>query len=484
MIFSEMRDALGKPPLMLADLRPITYPMILISDYAIAEQVSKGTRAFPKSIPKSETEKHPGYLLGPKSILTEQGEEWSDLRRKFNPGFAPTHLLTLLPKILAPISKFLENLDSYAKTGQDFSLISLTSGLMFDIIGRVVMDVELDAQSESGSQSELIRLYRELLLTYINDPLDLPWYLIPRTELRRYRLGRRINELLKSIIYRKHAEQQANEEQENVAAHSRDILSLSLQNSPTLTATLVDETCDQLKTFLFAGHDTTSITLSWVFYELSLTPRALTAVQTELNTLLGTDTNPEVVMARILASGSDFLGRMSYIPAVLKETLRLHPPAGTARMAKPGTGFTLRTADSADHCVDGSILYVCHSLIQRDPAIYGDSSDLFIPERWLDEEIGSLDSEFSAAAKCRANAPVGSWRAFERGPRNCIGQDFAKIEAYLILAVVARSYEFVKIGRGEVLCDDLGQPVMGKAGQYQVKSELYQVCTHETDQSD
>lgn len=301
----------------------------------------------------------------------------------------------LLPQILAPVPQFLDNLDRYVKTGREFSLAFLITGLMFDIIGRVVMDVDLQAQSEStGSQGELIQLYRELLLTYTNDPLDRPWWLVPRNELKRRRLGRRINQLLGAIIYRKHAEQcaLALEGQpagnENSSRRPRDILSLSLQDAPaTLPPALVDEAGDQLKTFLFAGHDTTSIMLSWVFYELARTPRALAAVRAELDTVLGADTvEPRAVMARILASstGADVVGRMAYCSAVIKETLRLHPPAGTARMTQPGTGFALRTADGTEHCVDGAILYVCHSLVQRDPAAYGESAGLFMPERWLD----------------------------------------------------------------------------------------------------
>lgn len=488
MVFSDMRDALGKPPLMVVDLRPVTYPMILISDPAIAEQVSKGTKAFPRSIPKSETEKHPAHLMGPKSVLTAQGDDWYALRQRFNPGFAPAHLLSLLPKILAPVPRFLDNLDRYAETGREFSLAFLVTGLMFDIIGRVVMDVDLQAQSlePGGSQGELIRLYRELLLTYINDPLDLPWWLVPRTELKRRRLGRRINQLLGAIIYRKHADQRRQGKDET--SRPRDILSLSLQDAPAaLPPAFVDEASDQLKTFLFAGHDTTSIMLSWVFYELARTPRALAAVRAELDAVLGADTvEPQAAMARILASstGADVVGRMAYCSAVVKETLRLHPPAGTARMTQPGTGFTLRTADGTEHGVDGAILYVCHSLVHRDPAVYGDSADLFMPERWLDvveedKQDGVVDPRlgeaFSSAAKRRACAPAGAWRPFERGPRNCVGQDFAKIEAYLILAVVARRYEFVKGGLGAVACDDQGQPVMGKGGQYEVSSDLYQV---------
>lgn len=475
MVFSEMRDTLGNPPLMLVDLRPVTYPMLLISDLEIAEQVSRGTKAFPKSIPKSETEKHTAYLLGPTSILTEQGETWSELRKKFNPGFAPAHLMTLLPRIVEKIPKFLGHLDDFAKSGDDFSLAYHISNLMFDIIGNVVMDVNLEAQNESSRQSELIRLYRELLFTYINDSMDSPWWLIPRTELKRRRLAKRIDELLRAIIHRKHDARQALTEQGIDAGKSRSILSLSLQDSTTLTPEVVNEACDQLKTFLFAGHDTTSIMLSWAFYELSRTPRVLQSLQRELDTLLGTETDPSVVFSRILESGPDVLSRMAFTNAVIKEVLRLHPPASTARMTKPGTGYTLRTADGTEHCVDGSILYICHSVIQRDPEIWGASADVFVPERWLDETATS-DPDIAAAARCRASAPVSAWRPFERGPRNCIGQDFAKIEAYVILAVVARRYEFVKVGLGEIVRDELGRPVMGKTGQHEVKFELYKVC--------
>lgn len=475
MVFSEIRDSLGKPPIMLVDLRPVTYPMVLIADHAIAEQVSKGTKGFPKSVPKSETEKHTNHLLGPHSILTEEGEAWAELRKKVNPGFAPAHLMTLLPGILGKIPRFLEHLDRHAKEGTEFALASLTSNLMFDIIGATVMDVDLEAQNEGLLQSELIRLYRELLLTYTNDPINSPWWLVPRTELKRRRLGSRINALLRDVVYSKHAAQQAQAKQSISTAKSRSILSLILRDSATLTPALVNEACDQLKTFLFAGFDTTSIMISWILYELSRTPRVLDAVHAELDSLLGKETEPQVVLDRILASGPDIMTRMPLTAAVVKETLRLHPPASTARMTKPGTGFNLRTADGLEHCVDGSILYICHSLIHRDPAIYGDLADSFIPERWL-EEAEFLDNRVATAAKCRANAPTGSWRPFERGPRNCVGQDFAKIEAHVIVAVVARRYDFIKVGLGEVDRDDQDRPVMGDSGQYEVKSELYKVC--------
>lgn len=65
---------------------------------------------------------------------------------------------------------------------------------------------------------------------------------------------------------------------------------------------------------------------------------------------------------------------------------------------------------------------------------------------------------------------------FERGPRNCIGQELANIEGYVILAMILRRYDFVKVGLGETALDEKGQPILdSETGQYKVTSELYPV---------
>ncbi|KAI2467419.1 cytochrome P450 [Annulohypoxylon bovei var. microspora] len=454
-MFSEMHEALGRPPLMFVDLRPVNRPMVLVSSHEIAEQVSRPSKIFPTSLPKTDL----SYLLhltGPTSILLSHGDKWKALRKRYNPAFAPQHLMTLLPCILEKTSSFIQHLDALASTGEEFSLVSLAINLTFDIIGAVVMDVDLEAQPlDASRQGELVRLYVELYQEYWDDKADMPWWLIPNVEKKRRRLGKRINVLLKDIIYRKHAEQQAKGAEDN---QSRSILSLSLQDTETLSPELVDETSDQIKTFLLAGHDTTSITLSWVFYWLSRTPHALAAVRSELDNLLGPKSDPESVHARLLSpDGPDLVHRMTYISAVLKETLRLHPPAATARYSKHGTGFTVRTPEGEDYCLDGMIIYNCEGLIQRDPAIYGDSAEYFVPERWLSD----------------VDIPASAWRPFERGPRNCIGQEFAMIEIRVIIAAIARRFDFTKIGLGELALDVKNQPMLDDNGIYKIKSLLY-----------
>jgi cytochrome P450 len=247
-----------------------------------------------------------------------------------------------------------------------------------------------------------------------------------------------------------------------------------------LTKDLLHETRDQIKTFLFAGHDTTGILLAWLLYELSRSPQALKAVRDELDELFGPDPDPRVVRQKLLApKGGELIHRMPYITAVIKEVLRLYPPAGTARMAPPGTGFTVRTPDSQTYCLDGMIIYNCATIIQRDRSVFGDSANDFVPERWLGDKSGIM-SAGAQDEKDQANGPgstfpAGAWRPFERGPRNCIGQDLATIEARVIVAAVARRYDFVKVGLGELDRDEKGEPVVNETGQFKTKSKLYNV---------
>ncbi|TGJ78228.1 hypothetical protein E0Z10_g10537 [Xylaria hypoxylon] len=374
---------------------------------------------------------HMVHVTGPTSILGADGEEWKKLRKRFNAGFAPQHLITFLPHILEKSFAFLNNLDYFATTGRPFSLVKLTGTLTFDIITSVTMDVDFGAQ-KMDQPNEFTSTYHRLLETYASEQVDLPWFFTPYKEWKRRQLAKRVKETLTSIV------QDAYTNRKHQGTKSRSVLSLSLEdNSDAITRGFIDEAYDQLSTFLFAGHDTTSILLSWMFYELSRTPHAMQAVRDELDNLLGP-------------------------AAAIKETLRLWPPAGTARLTKPGAGIKVQTS-TGEYDLEGVGVYNCAIMIQRDPEVYGDTANDFVPERWLQNET-------MTGAK---QIPSSAWRPFERGPRNCIGQELANLEARLVVALVAPRYDFVKIGLGEVAVDGAGQPISDEKGHYKVASEMY-----------
>ncbi|KAM7191691.1 Cytochrome P450 [Rhypophila sp. PSN 637] len=473
-IFEEMWEAKGKPPILFVDLRPLSAPMLLVTTHEVAEQVSRPSKLFPLSTTKSPTWTHMAPIIGMTSILGKEGHEWKNIRKRYTPGFTSRHLWTLLPLILDQTKPFIQHLDHFAATNEVFPIETLISNLTFDIIGAAVLDVDLNAQHmDRSQQGEVIRLFWDLLRTYGDDKNNLPWWLIPRVHYKRRRLGKRIDTLVRALVYQKYAEAKSQRSSNSTTTTVNNsqpkalssIVALSFQNLDTetlLNPSELTETSDQVRTFLFAGHDSLTSSLQWSFYELSRTPRALEAVRKELDSVLGPETDPAAICARLLSHSEDIFPKMQYINAVIKETLRLHPPASTVRLAAPGSGFTIRTSTDGkkDYLVDGLILYSCQSIIQRDPAVYGDNADKWVPERWLEKNASDI--------------PAAAWRPFERGPRNCMGQELANLESRVIIAIVARQYEFVKVGLGEsVLSDKEKGPGVDEYGQFKVREELY-----------
>lgn len=124
--------------------------------------------------------------------------------------------------------------------------------------------------------------------------------------------------------------------------HNKPIIDLALDNyenegyqvlteriDPTFKAFAID----QIKLFMFAGHDTTSSTVSYVYHLLSKNPSALRAVRKEYDDILGSDIAQAPL---VLAEDPHVLSRLHYSNAIIKETLRLFPPASTARKGEPG----------------------------------------------------------------------------------------------------------------------------------------------------
>ncbi|KAK7953133.1 cytochrome P450 monooxygenase [Apiospora saccharicola] len=439
-------------------------PMVVIVSHQVAEQISKPTAKFPYSALKSSSLSHVNELIGHRSILLKQGEEWKTIRRRFNPGFAPQKLMTLLPIIVDNMTPYLENIDAFVRSGRSFSLDEITTNLTFDIIGAVSVNENMNAQY-ADRQGDLIRTFKQLIKSGIRGRYATVVLVVdPLMHLRRRRLGKSITRQLQHIVKRSFADIKARERDGKEPDKLRTVVSLSLHDIDRLTPGVLEETCDQLKTFFFAGHDSTSAILVWAIYELSRTPHALQGVHDELDTLFGRDgaRDPSIVQAKLLApGGEEIVHRMRYISAVLKETLRLHPPAGSVRVARPGSGFVVSTPEGGEYNLDGCWMYINHNIVHRDPAVYGDSANDFVPERWLSS---GTDTHLP---------PASAWRPFERGPRNCIGQELANIELRVIIAMLARRYEFTKVGLGEFQVDPQGRPTVDDKGQFKVKSELY-----------
>jgi cytochrome P450 len=125
-VLENVWKAHGSPEFMFFDTRPAQYPLALIASHDIAEQLSRSTKQQPYSTTKSPTiQGGLGRLIGPYSLLSEEGESWKSLRKRFNPGFAPQHLLSLLPVVLDKTYIFMEKLDAVSASVRYLPRISI-----------------------------------------------------------------------------------------------------------------------------------------------------------------------------------------------------------------------------------------------------------------------------------------------------------------------------------------------------------------------
>jgi cytochrome P450 len=199
---------------------------------------------------------------------------------------------------------------------------------------------------------------------------------------------------------------------------------------------------DQIKIFMFAGHDTTSSAVSYMYHLLHKNGHALDMVRREHDVVFGLDVD---LTSQIIAKNPHVLNKLQYTDAIIKETLRLFPPANTARAGQPGyymehdgiryptEGFIVSKGSKQEILIEKLTNYqklnISSNAIHERADLYHEPTE-FIPERWLNQEEGG-----------EPGRTQGAWRPFENGPRNCIGQTLAMIEIKIIMALTLRKFE-------------------------------------------
>lgn len=179
----------------------------------------------------------------------------------------------------------------------------------------------------------------------------------------------------------------------------------------------------QIRLFLFAGHDSTAATIVYSLYMLSKHPDAMARVRAELDEVFGEGINSA---ASVLKKHPERINKLAYTNAVIKETMRLFPPASGMRGGLPGV-FLLDKSGNKYPTEDINI-WVVHGAIQRNPE-YWPEPHSFLPGRWLVEPNHPL------------YPPKGGWRPFEVGPRNCVGQTLAMLDIKITLAMTVREFD-------------------------------------------
>jgi cytochrome P450 len=216
---------------------------------------------------------------------------------------------------------------------------------------------------------------------------------------------RRAIQLLDGIIYKIIEGRRAGGERDG------DLLSMLLEARDEETGESMSDRQlrDEIMTIFLAGHETTANALSWTWYLLARHPEAEARLLEELG---------EVLEGCAPTVGD--LPRLRYTDMVVKESMRLYPPAWA---------FGRETVEDCKiggyHVPAGTQLVMSQWVMHRDPRYYERAGE-FRPERWVDGSVEKL--------------PPYAYFPFGGGPRLCIGRSFAKMEAVLLLATIAQKF--------------------------------------------
>ena len=373
-------------------------------------------------------------IAGKHNLLTMEGSIWKQWRGNFNPGFSAGQITSLIPSIVQEVVVFRDLLRERARHNEVFQLEYMALNLSIDIIGKVVMDHQFHSQKSENTMASALQNQVEWCTMGI-DPSPLEYVNVFRPVVQWYN-ARRMNLYLSHQLDLRYG----NIRTENIEGKS--IVDLALKShyvstplstqktigvaSPIIDAAFRKLVMSQIKVFLLAGHDTVAASAIYSFHLLSKHPSILALVQKEHTSVFGPDVT---ALPNLLASNPYIHQKLPFTLAVIKETLRLFPPAGAGRAGEPDfflSSPSTKTRFPTEKC----LVWGSHHGLQRNPR-YWVRPEEFLPERWLVSEGDDLYPAKDA------------WRPFEKGPRNCIGQELAITELKIILALTVREFRFV-----------------------------------------
>jgi cytochrome P450 len=347
--------------------------------------------------------KHVTAIFG-NGLLTAEGDFWLRQRRLAAPAFHPERIASY-GDVMARYA------DRLAVSWRDGEVRDVHRDMMrvtMEIVSKTLFDVEVEEEVEEvGHAFDLV--IREIARRF-RRPIKIP-DAIPTPGNLRYRRG---VALLDRLVARVLAERRARSEDRG------DLLSMLRTARDEEGRPMSDRQLrDELITIFLAGHETTAISLSWTLFLLTRNPEAEQRLARELD---------ETLVGR-LPSFAD-LPRLRWTEAVVREAMRLYPPAyviGREALADCEiAGYRVRA---------GTTIYFSPWVLHRDPRWF-DRPEEFRPQRWMDGLAARL--------------PKYVYIPFGGGPRICIGERFAMMEMVLVLATIARRWRFELAGAAPV----------------------------------
>jgi enediyne biosynthesis protein E7 len=353
-------------------------------------------------------------LLG-NGLLTSDGEVWARQRRQCAPAFRHSVVLGLDSVIVEAALDLTQRWHALAVSGQPIRVDHDLTALTLGVVVRAMLGVDLTGIGSGFGQAvdAVNRFIGHYSPGEDTDPAD--------TAIRRdayLRAQAFLNTVVRTIVAARAAAGPGGDRPPGPAGPGRgDLLGTMLSAGHETTGTGVmsaTELREQVLTIVMAGHETTAKALTWTLYLLDRHPAVAEHLRDDIDRVVG-DRQP---------TAAD-LPALEYCWWVIQEAMRLYPPVWL--ISRRATG-----ADRVGGCdiPPGTLVCVSPYLLHRH-AGYWDEPELFRPERFSPDQVAARPSHL--------------YLPFGGGPRICIGQHFAMVEAVLVLVMIMRALRLTTV---------------------------------------
>ena len=335
---------------------------------------------------------------------------WRKRRTLMNPAFHRKCLKDFMSSFNSVCDRFVEHMDAVIADGKPMCMVEEFRKVTLEIVSKVSFNINTHTIEDPNSPfPEAIREHTG----GIQDNFDIPFHpiLLAIFQFKLFQNATKREQINATKFLRNFASDCISTRMKDIANGKDvpdDLLSVLIKDG----SLSLDDIIDEFLTIFLAGHETTSNMLSFALYEIIRNPYVEEKLLTEVNTVLGE--RDDVAF--------EDLAKLKYLGQILDEALRKYPVVpGLKRM------LTKEITVGGYHIPKGNKIYSEALFFSRNSEIW-ENPEIFNPDRFAD--VKNIQ-DFSII-----------YFPFAIGPRNCIGQAFAKFESKVILAKLLRTFQF------------------------------------------